>query len=235
MEQSIKNIINGDRVLWVALALLSIFSFLPVFSASSNLAYVVGQGTPWSHLFKHFIVIVFGFVLMIVTHRVPYRYFKGISILALPLIIFLLIYTASQGNLIDGANANRWIKIPFVGFSFQTSNLASIVLLIYVAHLISKGSPKIFKFKSSIIPLWLPVFTVILLILPANLSSAALLFLTILILIFLGGYPIKYLVSMFAVGLVLSAIFVLTAKSYPEIFPNRVDTWINRIENLGIS
>ena len=235
MEESIKNIINGDRVLWVALALLSIFSFLPVFSASSNLAYVVGQGTPWSHLFKHFIVIVFGFVLMIVTHRVPYRYFKGISILALPLIIFLLIYTASQGNLIDGANANRWIKIPFVGFSFQTSNLASIVLLIYVAHLISKGSPKIFKFKSSIIPLWLPVFTVILLILPANLSSAALLFLTILILIFLGGYPIKYLVSMFAVGLVLTAIFVLTAKSYPEIFPNRVDTWINRIENFGIS
>ena len=235
MEQSIKNIINGDRVLWVALALLSIFSFLPVFSASSNLAYVVGQGTPWSHLFKHFIVIVFGFVLMIVTHRVPYRYFKGISILALPLIIFLLIYTASQGNLIDGANANRWIKIPFVGFSFQNSNLASIVLLIYVAHLISKGSPKIFKFKSSIIPLWLPVFTVILLILPANLSSAALLFLTILILVFLGGYPIKYLVSMFAVGLVLSAIFVLTAKSYPEIFPNRVDTWINRIENFGIS
>lgn len=235
MEKSIKNIINGDRVLWVALALLSIFSFLPVFSASSNLAYVVGQGTPWSHLFKHFIVIVFGFVLMIVTHRVPYRYFKGISILALPLIIFLLIYTASQGNLIDGANANRWIKIPFVGFSFQTSNLASIVLLIYVAHLISKGSPKIFKFKSSIIPLWLPVFTVILLILPANLSSAALLFLTILILVFLGGYPIKYLVSMFVVGLVLSAIFVLTAKSYPEIFPNRVDTWINRIENFGIS
>ena len=235
MEESIKNIINGDRVLWVALALLSIFSFLPVFSASSNLAYVVGQGTPWSHLFKHFIVIVFGFVLMIVTHRVPYRYFKGISILALPLIIFLLIYTASQGNLIDGANANRWIKIPFVGFSFQTSNLASIVLLIYVAHLISKGSPKIFKFKSSIIPLWLPVFTVILLILPANLSSAALLFLTILILVFLGGYPIKYLISMFAVGLVLTAIFVLTAKSYPEIFPNRVDTWINRIENFGIS
>jgi len=235
MEESIKNIINGDRVLWVALALLSIFSFLPVFSASSNLAYVVGQGTPWGHLFKHFIVIVFGFILMIVTHRVPYRYFKGISILSLPLIIFLLIYTASQGNLIDGANANRWIKIPFVGFSFQTSNLASIVLLIYVAHLISKGSPKIFKFKSSIIPLWLPVFTVILLILPANLSSAALLFLTILILVFLGGYPIKYLVSMFVVGLVLSAIFVLTAKSYPEIFPNRVDTWINRIENFGIS
>ena len=118
MEASVKKIISGDRVLWVAIALLSIFSFLPIFSASSNLAYVVGHGTPWGHLFKHFIVIVFGFTLMITIHRVPYHYFKGISILALPLTIFLLIYTASQGNLIDGANANRWIEIPFVGLSF---------------------------------------------------------------------------------------------------------------------
>ena len=211
MEEKVKNLISGDRVLWVALALLSIFSFLPIFSASSNLAYVVGQGTPWSHLFKHFMVIIFGFTLMIAIHRVPYHYFKGISILALPLTIFLLIYTASQGNLIDGANANRWIEIPFVGLSFQTSNIACIVILTYVAHLISRGSYKIFKFKSSIIPLWLPVFTVILLILPANLSTAALMFLMTLILVFLGGYPIKYLLGMFGVGLMLSIIFVLTA------------------------
>tara|TARA_A100001011_G_scaffold94810_1_gene99660 strand:- start:3159 stop:4361 length:1203 start_codon:yes stop_codon:yes gene_type:complete len=235
MEASLKNIISGDRVLWVALALLSIFSFLPIFSASSNLAYVVGQGTPWSHLFKHFIVIVFGFALIISIHRVPYHYFKGISILALPLTIFLLIYTASQGNLIDGANANRWIEIPFVGLSFQTSNLASIVLLTYVAHLISKGRPKIFKLKSSIIPLWLPVFTIIFLILPANLSTAALLFMMILILVFIGGYPIKYLLGMLGAGLVLVIIFALTAKAYPDMLPNRLDTWINRIENFGIS
>jgi cell division protein FtsW len=235
MEASVKKIISGDRVLWVAIALLSIFSFLPIFSASSNLAYVVGHGTPWGHLFKHFIVIVFGFTLMITIHRVPYHYFKGISILALPLTIFLLIYTASQGNLIDGANANRWIEIPFVGLSFQTSNLASVVLLTYVAHLISKWSPKILKFKSSIIPLWLPVFTVIFLILPANLSTAALLFLMILILVFLGGYPTKYLLGIFGVGLVILVIFVLTVKAYPDMLPNRLDTWINRIVNFSIS
>ena len=235
MDSSVKNIISGDRVLWVAIALLSIFSFLPIFSASSNLAYVVGRGTPWGHLFKHFIVIVFGFALMITVHKVPYHYFKGISILALPLTIFLLIYTASQGNLIDGANANRWIEIPFVGLSFQTSNLASIVLLTYVAHLISKGRPNIFKFKSSIIPLWLPVFTTIFLILPANLSTAALLFLMILILVFLGGYPIRYLLGMFGVGMLLLVIFLLTAKAYPDMVPNRLDTWINRIENFGVS
>ena len=228
-----KNIILGDRVLWVALALLSIFSFLPVFSASSNLTYVVGQGTPWSHLLKHFIVLLFGFGLMYGLHKIPYQYFKGISILALPLIILLLIYTASQGNLIAGANANRWIRIPIVGLSFQTSTLASIVLLAYVAHLMSKDNPKLYRLKTSILPLWLPVFLVILLILPANLSTSALLFFMVLILVFLGGYPIRYLLGMLGMGLLMALLFVLIAKAYPDWVPNRIDTWISRIENFN--
>ena len=228
-----KNIILGDRVLWVALALLSIFSFLPVFSASSNLTYVVGQGTPWSHLLKHFIVLLFGFGLMYGLHKIPYQYFKGISILALPLIILLLIYTASQGNVIAGANANRWIRIPIVGLSFQTSTLASIVLLAYVAHLMSKDNPKLYRLKTSILPLWIPVFLVILLILPANLSTSALLFFMVLILVFLGGYPIRYLLGMLGMGLFMALFFVLIAKAYPDWVPNRIDTWISRIENFN--
>ncbi len=228
-----KNIILGDRVLWVALALLSVFSFLPVFSASSNLTYVVGQGTPWSHLLKHFIVLLFGFGLMYALHKIPYQYFKGISILALPLIILLLIYTATQGNLIAGANANRWIRIPIVGLSFQTSTLSSIVLLAYVAHLMSKDNPKLYRLKSSILPLWLPVFIVILLILPANLSTSALLFFMVLILVFLGGYPIKYLLGMLGMGFFMAMLFVLIAKAYPDWVPNRIDTWISRIENFN--
>ena len=223
----------GDRVLWVAIALLSIFSFLPVFSASSNLTYVVGHGTPWSHLLKHFIVLVFGFGLMYALHKIPYQYFKGISILALPLIILLLIYTASQGNLIEGANANRWIRIPIVGLSFQTSTLASIVLLAYVAHLMSKYNGKMVRLNASIIPLWFPVFLVILLILPANLSTAALLFFMVLILVFLGGYPIKYLLGLMGMGFIMAVLFILIAKAYPDMVPNRVDTWISRIENFN--
>lgn len=227
-----KNIILGDRVLWVAIALLSVFSFLPVFSASSNLTYVVGQGTPWSHLLKHFVVLLFGFTLMYSLHKIPYHYFKGISILALPLIILLLIYTATQGNLIAGANANRWISIPIVGLSFQTSTLASIVLLAYVAHLMSKDNPELNQLKSSILKLWIPVFIVILLILPANLSTSVLLFFMVLILVFLGGYPIKYLLGMFGMGLFMAFLFILIAKAYPDWVPNRIDTWISRIENF---
>ena len=231
--KNIKNIILGDRVLWVAIALLSVFSFLPVFSASSNLTYVVGQGTPWGHLLKHFVVLLFGFALMYTLHKIPYHYFKGISILALPLIILLLIYTATQGNLIAGANANRWISIPIVGLSFQTSTLASIVLLAYVAHLMSKDNPKLNRLKSSILKLWIPVFVVILLILPANLSTSVLLFFMVLILVFLGGYPIKYLLGMFSMGLFMAFLFILIAKAYPDWVPNRIDTWISRIENFN--
>jgi cell division protein FtsW len=83
--------LRGDKVLWGILALLAIFSFLPVFSASTNLVYVIGKGTPWGYLLKHFIILVIGFILMFSVHRIPYNYFKGISILMLPIVGFLLI------------------------------------------------------------------------------------------------------------------------------------------------
>ena len=229
------NIILGDKVLWGALALLSIFSFLPVFSASSNLAYVVGQGTPWGYLFKHFIVMMFGFGLMFATHKIPYQYFKGISILAMPLIVLLLMFTASQGNMIEGANANRWIKIPIVGLSFQTSSLAALVLLSYVAHYLSKIDIDLNNFKSAILPLWVPIFVVVFLILPSNLSTALLIFFTAIILVFIGGYPLKYMLIMFSAGLFFGIVFILFAKAFPEMVPNRVDTWVNRIENFSAS
>ena len=229
------NIILGDKVLWGALALLSIFSFLPVFSASSNLAYVVGQGTPWGYLFKHFIVMMFGFGLMFATHKIPYQYFKGISILAMPLIVLLLIFTASQGNMTGGANASRWIKIPIVGLSFQTSSLAALVLLSYVAHYLSKTDIDMNNFKSAILPLWVPIFIVVFLILPSNLSTAVLIFFTAIILVFLGGYPLKYMLIMFGAGLFFGLVFILFAKAFPDMIPNRVDTWVNRIDNFSTS
>ena len=165
MFQSLK----GDKVLWGILALLAIFSFLPVFSASSNLAYVVGKGTPWGYLFKHFVILGIGFVLMFSIHKIPYNYFKGISILMLPVVMLLLLYTASQGTVIDGANASRWIRIPIIGLSFQTSTLASVIAMIYTARYFSKHKDKKISFKSSLIELWLPIFIVVLLIFPSNL------------------------------------------------------------------
>ncbi|MDA7820589.1 FtsW/RodA/SpoVE family cell cycle protein [Flavobacteriaceae bacterium] len=227
------NSLKGDKVLWGILALLAIFSFLPVFSASSNLAYVVGKGTPWGYLFKHFVILGIGFVLMFSIHKIPYNYFKGISILMLPVVMLLLLYTASQGTVIDGANASRWIRIPIIGLSFQTSTLASVIAMIYTARYFSKHKDKKISFKSSLIELWLPIFIVVLLIFPSNLSTAALLFLMVLIVSFVAGYPIKYLLTICGTGLALVMLFFLLIKSFPGVFPNRVDTWMSRIENFS--
>ena len=224
--------IKGDKVLWGILALLAIFSFLPVFSASSNLAYVLGRGTPWGYLIKHFVILSIGFILMFSVHKIPYNYFKGISILMLPVVVLLLVYTASQGTVIDGANASRWIRIPFIGLSFQTSTLASVVCMVYTATFFSKYKDQLGSFKNSLIRLWLPIFIVVLLIFPSNLSTAALLFLMVLIVSFVAGYPIKYLLAICGTGLAAVLLFFLLVKAFPGVFPNRVDTWMSRVENF---
>ena len=224
--------IKGDRVLWCIISLLVIFSFLPVFSASSNLAYVIGKGTPLGYLIKHFVIMSFGFSLLFTVHKVPYTYFKGISVLMMPVIFILLIYTASQGNIIGGANANRWIEIPIIGFSFQTSTLASMILMIYVANYMSKSNNSYLRFKNSFWLLWFPVISIVMLIFPSNFSTAVILLFMVITQIFIGGYPSKYLIYIlgFCIGMIF--IFFLLVKTFPEIIPNRIDTWTSRIENF---
>lgn len=231
--RAILRLFKGDRVLWGVVTLLATFSFLPVFSASTNLSYVVGVGTPIGYLIKHLIIVVFGFMIMFLVHKIPYMYFKGISILSLPIVFLLLIYTASQGTVIAGANASRWIRIPFIGLSFQTSTLAFVSLMAYVAYYLSKYEKNQQTFLRSLLLLWLPIFTFVGLILPSNFSTAALLFLMAFVLAFLGQHPLRYLGALLSCGLVGLTMFVLVVKAFPDAIPNRVDTWMNRIENFN--
>lgn len=212
---------------------MALFSFLPVYSASSNLVYVVGNGTTIGYLVKHAILLLMGFGIIYGVHRIPTHFFKGLSLIAMPVVLLLLLYTLAQGQVIDGANASRWIRIPIVGFTFQTSNLAAVVLMIYVARYLTKIKDKTITFKESILPLWFPVFLVIVLILPANFSTAAIIFSMVLLLCFIGGYPFKYLLGIVGVGILSLTLFILTAKAVPDLFPNRVDTWMSRIESFS--
>lgn len=232
METVFKNI-KGDRLIWAIAALLAIFSFLPVYSAASNLAYVGGSSNTFSFFVKHFMHLFLGFAIMYGVHRVPYRYFRGLSMVMLPIVLVLLIVTMLQGNTIDGANASRWIQIPIVNMSFQTSTLAAVVLMVYVARYLSKIQEKEISFKESILPLWVPVFCVLVLILPANFSTTAIMFVMVMILAFIGGYPIKYLAIIIGTGLLALTLFVLVAKAFPDALPNRIDTWISRVENFS--
>ena len=219
-------------MIWAIVALLAIFSFLPVYSAASNLAYTYGDGQTFSYFIKHFVHLFLGFSIIYAIHRIPYRYFKGLSMVMFPVVLILLLVTLLQGTTIDGANASRWIRVPFVGFTFQTSTLAALVLMVFVARYLSKIFEQEISFKSSIMPLWLPVFVVLILILPANFSTTAIIFTMVLALAFLGGYPLKYLGAIVGSGLLVLSFFVLIAKAFPDAMPNRVDTWGSRISNF---
>ena len=219
--------LKGDKVVWFVVLALSFFSFLPIFSASSNF----GINFIFSNLFKHVAIIIIGILIMYTTHLIDYKYLKGLSKIILPLIIILLIFTAFQGNEIEGANASRWINIPLIGISFQPSALASIFLLIYISNFLSKNINKKLDFKSSFVPLWLPILLVVMLILPSNFSTALMIFFMVLTILFLGQYPFKYISSIILAGIFIASSFVLLAKNYPDLVPNRIDTWANRIEN----
>ena len=223
--------INGDKIIWSIVLLLAIFSFLPVYSAISNF----GNSFILSNLIKHVAIVLIGIFIMYSVHLVPYKYFKGLSLIFLPLIITVLLFTSLQGNLIDGANASRWIRLPIVGLSFQPSSMATVILMVYVSFYLSKNYNKNIKFTKSIFPLWTPIIIVVFLILPSNFSTAAMIFLMIVTLIFIGGYPFKYLLGIGFSGIALFSLFFLTVKNYPDIMPNRIDTWISRIENFTSS
>ncbi|MEM1258810.1 MAG: FtsW/RodA/SpoVE family cell cycle protein [Bacteroidota bacterium] len=225
--------LKGDKVIWGIVALLALFSFLPVYSASTNLVYVKDTGTTISHLVKHGVLLFLGFMIIYAVHRIPMHYFKGLSLMAMPIVIPLLAYTLTVETQIGEATANRWIRIPVIGVNFQTSTLASVVLMIWIARYLSKIKDKAISFRDSILPLWVPTVLVIVLILPENFSTAAIQGFLVLILCFLGGYPLKYLFSIVGVGMLIAGMFITVLLAAPDKIPSqRALTWKNRIETF---
>ncbi|MGC6432278.1 MAG: FtsW/RodA/SpoVE family cell cycle protein [Jejuia sp.] len=228
MQQVFKNI-KGDRLIWAIVALLAILSFLPVYSAASNLAYKGGGTNTFVFFVKHFVFLLSGFLIMYGAHKIPYRYFKGLSLVMIPVVLVLLVITIMQGTTVGGATASRWINIG--GVSFQTSAFAAVVLMVYVARYLSKMKDKTITFQGSILPLWMPVCMVLAFILPSNFSTAAIIFTMVLILVFLGGYPVKYLAVILGSGLIALTLFVLVARMTEGPLKVKVNTWENRIKN----
>lgn len=229
---SILKNIKGDRGIWGVFLLLALISFLPMYSASSNLANVIGIGSTSGYLFKHALILLLGFIVLYLVHKIPYRYFSGSSVLLLPFILLLLIYTLSKGTIIGGATASRWIRIPFIGVSFQTSTFAGVILMIYVARYFSRRKDNKITFKESFWKLWVPVGLIILAILPANFSTAALLFLSVIVLSMLGGYPIKFIGNILGISIIALTLFIFVGRSLSTGLRAKTDTWKNRIINF---
>ena len=233
MASFIQKYFKGDKPLWSFILVLAIFSFLPVYSASSNLVYTVGTGTVFSHLLKHAFFLFVGIVLIFVIQKVDYRYFGIFALTAVILLFFLLLFTLVQGQTIGGANASRWIMIPGLGVGIQPSTIASQALLIYIARFLTKNRGKEYTWKIVSIQLLLPMFAIIGAIFPSNGSTALMLAAMSGMMLLIGGFPMKFLSVIVAIGSVGIGLFVWTALTFSDQFSNnRVHTWISRIEKF---
>lgn len=224
--------VKGDIQIWVIVFMLSIISLLAVYSSTGTLAYKYQSGNTEYYLIKHGIIMILGLMLMYITHKLPYTFYSRISRVGLILVIPILLFTLIGGTNIN--EASRWITLPVIGLTFQTSDFAKLALILYVARMLSKKQESIKDLKSAFLPIMIPVVVVCLLILPANFSTAAVLFTTCLFLMFIGRISVKYILGLIGIGLVCLALFILVAKLTGNT--GRIDTWVNRIETfIGVT
>lgn len=220
---------RGDRLIWLTVMLLFIFSVLAVYSSTGTLAYRYQSGNTEYYLLKHLVIIIFGFGLMYIFHLFDYRIFLKFAKLGLYISIPLLVLTLLTGT--DLNDAKRWLTLPVINLSFQTSDLAKLALIVFVARSLSKKQEHIKDFKTAFLPIILPIILVCLLILPANFSTAAVLFGTCLVLMFIGRISMRFIGAFVLTGAVVFILFLGTAKLFQ--WDGRVQTWQNRIENFS--
>jgi len=225
---SIFSNIKGDRVIWAVVILLSFVSILAVYSSTGTLAYRYKHGNTEYYLLKHLSIMGMGLVLMYFVHRVPYYIYGRLSKLAIIIAIPLLAYTLFFGTAIH--DATRWYTLPIINISIQPSDFAKLALFIYLARTLAKNQPQIEDLRSTIIWIILPMVIVVALILPANLSTAAIIYATSMIIMFVGRVRVKHLATIAGSTLLLFAIFILILKAYPEM--GRFQTWENRITSF---
>lgn len=222
--------IGGDRIIWAVVILLTFFSILAVYSSTTTLAYKVMHGNTEFYLMKHLGILIFAFILMYIAHKINYIYYSRLSQVALFISIPLLLYTLLFGISIN--DASRWTTLPGVNLTFQSSDVAKLALIMFLARLLAKRQENIKDLKTGFLPVILPVLVVCALILPANFSTAAMLFVTSVVLMFIGRAPLKYIFALVGIGVVFLSIFVTILIVSPKV-EGRVGVWQDRIEHFG--
>jgi cell division protein FtsW len=223
--------LKGDRVIWTIVFLLSLLSILVVYSSVVTLAHKYKQGNTEAYLIKHAITIIGGIFIMYFIHKLKYTLFSRISQIGIFLVIPLLLFTLLKG--VSAGDANRWVEIPGLGLTFQSSDIAKIILIIFVARTITIKQGQLNDLKSVLKYIILPVGVICALILPANFSTASLLFVCCLFTMFVGGIHIKIIMKIAGMCLIAATLFLLWVWYSPETIPGgRGPTWKARIENF---
>ena len=224
MQQLIEKYLKGDKVIWTIIILLSLYSIVMAYSSSSNLAFRISGGNVAPYVIKHTLIIIIGIVLIIYLQFFPYKYFSRLSQIGIFVSIVLLFVTLLFG--VSKGNASRWIM------GFQPSDFAKLVLIIYVSRLLTNKKDVIKDFKKGLIPILWPVALICGLILPADFSTAAMLFTVCFTMMFVGGARIKHLGSIIGTAFLGFAFLILVNMAVPGFLP-RVDTWEKRIMSFG--
>lgn len=220
--------IKGDVVIWAIVIILSIFSLLAVYSSTGSLAYKKQAGNTEYYLIKQLMMILGGLFLMYLAHRVNYIYYSRLGQLLLIITIPLLLITYATGSSIN--EARRWLTLPGTSITIQTSDIAKLALMMFLARMLSKHQKDINDFKKVFIPMAGATFVICALIAPSNLSTAMLLFASSFLLMFIGRVPLKHLGLMLLTVIVGFVLLILLAKALH--LPVRVATWQSRIENF---
>ncbi len=218
---------KGDVIIWIIVLFLSLVSLLAVYSSTETMAYKLRGGNFEYYIFKHFFLMAFGLAMMYFAHKINYKYYSRISQLAIVISGILLIITLFFGGSVN--QAHRWLTLPGINLSFQTSDLAKLALIMYTARMLAKKQDVIDSFWKSTLPIMGASVIICFLILPANLSTAAVVFATNLLLMFIGRMNWKHITLIIIAGLffLISGIYIL--HKIGGI--GRVDTWVNRVEN----
>ena len=221
--------LKGDKVIWIITLLMLAFSLVSVYSFVPILVKIEG-GTPFKYLFKHFVYVLIGFGLMFWIHRKDSKYIAQLSKFGFYLAIALLIFTFFFGTKVN--DAGRWIRIPFVGLTFQSSDFAKLALILYVSRTLVKKQELLNNWKEGYVPLIWPIVVICGLILKDNFSTAAILFAISMTILFIGKVPISKLLLTFLGGVVAVALVIGLHKAAPSLnLLPRLETWENRIFN----
>ncbi len=216
--------LKGDQVIWFIVILLSLISMMVVYSATGSLAYKMMDGYTEYYLFKHSALVIVSLLAMWITHRIDYRYFSKISRLLLWISVPLLVVTWKFGVNIN--EASRWITIPVINQAFQPSDLAKLALVITLASMLSKRQHNIADFQKALIPMLLWIGLICGLIGMTNISTALLLFITCLLMLFIGRVPMKYIFLLILIG-GIAGYTALEIGQRGETAINRVTEFVN--------
>jgi cell division protein FtsW len=221
--------LKGDRVVWLIVALLIMFSLLVVYSTSGSVVYKMNAGSSTEYyLVRQLVFIAMGATLMYLAYRLHYMFYAKIAPILMIIAVPLLVYTFLFGVEIN--DAARWIKIPILDMSFQTSDFAKLALILYVARSLAMRQEYIKEFRNAFLPIIVPIVVVTGLIIPNDLSTGALLFATCFLMMFIGRISLKYVFLLIISGALVFGLIYYIGLQFPEHV--RVETWVSRVDEF---